>query len=367
MIFLHKCNNIVYKSLGCYEMINGNLISKECFLSLAKVSAIVLNYNGVHLLPDCLQSLQEQTYKNLEIIVVDNASVDNSRQVAESYEGVRFLQLDRNYGLSVANNKAAQKAEGEYLFIVNNDVRLDRECIFHLVTEIEKSPDVFAIDPTQYDWEGTKIINRGWKFRRTGFFTGHLPFLEFEGFNVNGETIFACAGAMLVRKKMFDELGGFDSTFFIDNEDFDLCWRAWTRGWRCVYVPEAILYHKVGMSTDERMREMGKVAAPKINLKRAVSYQKNLQRFVLKTMPLRMVTLFFLSQLLLTVTGGFTSKQSIKGRIFRSFARIKAFGLNLLELKEIFRERKEIFRTAKFSSKELIDKFLHHNPIGENQ
>jgi GT2 family glycosyltransferase len=91
-----------------------------------------------------------------------------------------------------------------------------------------------------------------------------------------------------VRRDRFEALDGFDPTFFIDFEDTDLCWRAWRRGWRTIYVPDAVLYHKVGMSGDEYQHLIRGVApgqVPKFWFRRRVSYHTNLLRFGLKVLP----------------------------------------------------------------------------------
>src|ERR1700674_5304857 len=96
------------------------------------VSAIVLNFNGARYLPDCLSSLISQTYSNLEVLVADNGSTDDSKIVAAAFD-VGWVQLERNFGLAHANNLAVSHAKGSLLFFVNNDMRFDPSYVEALV------------------------------------------------------------------------------------------------------------------------------------------------------------------------------------------------------------------------------------------
>src|SRR5207247_474866 len=116
------------------------------------VSTIVVNYNGSHLLPDCLGSLQKQDVDGHEIIVVDNGSIDESAEVIGRF-GLRLLALGRNYGLPAAYNRGAEIAAGRYLFFVNNDMRFEPDCVRELADALAARPGVFASDPMHYDWD----------------------------------------------------------------------------------------------------------------------------------------------------------------------------------------------------------------------
>ncbi|HEV8306497.1 MAG TPA: glycosyltransferase family 2 protein [Methylomirabilota bacterium] len=254
------------------------------------VSAIVLNYNGAHLLADCLKTLGQQDWPAFEILVADNGSVDDSQAVCGDYD-VRWLSMGENLGFSRANNRAGAEARGRYLFFVNNDMRFASDCVSRLARALESDPSLFAADPTQLDWEGSRVIHG-----RTRLVPGSYrdtvipPFAVEYTADATGpvEVPWGCAGSLLVRRDRFGALGGFDPTFFIDFEDTDLCWRAWRRGWRTVYVPEAVLHHRVGMSGDEfqhLVRRVGPARVPKFWFRRRVSYHTNLLRFALKCLP----------------------------------------------------------------------------------
>jgi GT2 family glycosyltransferase len=259
------------------------------------VTAMVLNWNGAHLLHDCLSTLAEQDWRALEVVVVDNGSVDGSRTVCEGYPA-RWLPLGQNLGFSRAYNRAVPEVKGDFLFFVNNDMRFPPDCVRRLAEALDGDPSLFAVDPTQLSWDGARVIHGRTRFRPGTFRDTVVPPFAVEyTAPADGpvEVPWGCAGSLLVRRDRFDALGGFDPTFFIDFEDTDLCWRAWRRGWRTVYVPDARLYHKVGMSGDEYQHLIRGVAAgrlPKFWFKRRVSYHTNLLRFALKCLPLATVS-----------------------------------------------------------------------------
>lgn len=305
------------------------------------VSVIVLNYNGAHLLPECIESLQKQDYKDIEIIVADNASNDNSIQVAKSY-GVKIHKMEENRGFSFTNNSAAKIANGESIFFVNNDMKFEKNCISELVKEISKDPDIFAVDPLQYNWDGTEVIHGGTAIKKSGL-KNWFPFIYVDYLSVIDKKIevpWGCAGSLMVRKKMFEKLNGFDNTFFLDGEDLDLCWRARMQGWKTIYVPSARLYHKVfgGAKTVPNWR--------------ILSGEKNFLRFILKVMSKKMILKMYFAKL----------AQSIGllciGRFKRSIIIFNAMKITLLNLNEILKERKKILKESKISSDEILKTFL---------
>ena len=255
-----------------------------------QVTAIVLNYNGAHLLPDCLSTLGPQDWPSLDILVVDNGSLDDSAAVA-AVHGARWLPLGENLGFSQANNQAAREAQGDFLLFLNNDMRFTPNCVRILAQVLRDDGSLFGVDPTQLNWDGSRIIHGRTRFVPGTYQTTVIPphAVEYTAAAPGVvEVPWGCAGSLMVRRDRFEALGGFDPTFFIDFEDTDLCWRAWRRGWRTVYVPEAVLYHKVGMSGDEYQYLVRDVAAgrvPKFWFRRRLSHHRNLLRFGFKCLP----------------------------------------------------------------------------------
>jgi len=199
------------------------------------VSAIIVNWNGARHLEICLPSLLVQSFHPLEIIVVDNASKDNSAAVASKF-GVRWYPLERNVGLAPALNKGAQVASGEYLLFLNNDMRFHEAFVELMVAEIVRDPDVFAVDALQYDWDGTNQVHLATRLTKRGRANSNcysvVPALYVyqETSDSPTDALMASAANMLARKSMFQTLGGFDERLPLGYEDVELCWRAWVHG-----------------------------------------------------------------------------------------------------------------------------------------
>ena len=211
-------------------------------------SVIIPNWNGIQHLPVCLDALRAQTYRHVEVILVDNASTDGSRQlVAERYPEVGLLALDRNLGLTGGNNLGFRTAKGEVLISLNNDTEADPTFVEALVAALVEHPEagLAAAKMLLFDRRDT-IHSAG-----DGYGLDGIPFnrgvWERDGgqFDRPGWIFGGCGGAVAYRRSMLDEVGLFDESFFMYCEDVDLNWRAQLAGWRCWYAPQAIVYHKL--------------------------------------------------------------------------------------------------------------------------
>ena len=328
------------------------------------VSVVVLNYNGAHLLRDCLESLLAQDYPEIEILVVDNGSVDDSRKLVGGYKDVRWVGLLRNEGLGPGYNAGAREAKGERLFFVNNDTRFAPDCVSQLVNAF-RHDDILAADPLQMNWEGQRVIHGAQRFRLGwSYLSFGVPFLyPYQDLEEEKETEvpWGCAGALMFDRVKFDALGGFDSTFFTYYEDVDICWRGWLRGWRTIFVPASRVFHKVGETEDAKLREhnpsLANAGAPLVNSRRRLSHCKNAQRFIMKTMPWRMVA----ATLVVDATKALGNL--LAGRPGASLLRAKATALNLKELPEILGLRRTVFRESVTTSDALMARWGRHTHV----
>lgn len=315
----------------------------------APVSVIVVNYNGAHLLPDCLSSLVCQSHQPVEIIVADNGSSDASQEVVAQFPQARWLPIGKNVGLAPANNITARSAWGEFLWFVNNDMRFAPDCIQQLLVPLREDRSVFATDALHLDWDGRNITHGGPTLHRVQWWEGSFFLI---GININYvgrpylsiDVPWGCGGALMVRRSMFQELRGFDDTFVFDYEDADLCWRAWLRGWRTVYVPGAKVFHRVSASFRADRSQASR---------RAYSQAKNHQRFVWKTMD---------RWAIVQEAGISTLKALVKLIILprrqEAIARVLGTWRNLAELRAILRERRAIRGCMVYSNRFLLERFL---------
>ena len=215
-------------------------------LPLKKISVIIINYNGKHLLKPCLESLFRQSLTHIEIILVDNASRDGSlAYVRDAFPDVKIIALKTNVGFAAANNKGLKHTSGKYVMLLNNDTETNMGCIENLYAAMEANPDIGIGAPKMLVC-GKDIIDSagdGFSMNLKGFKRGEG---EKEEKYDQEEYIFgACAGAALYRRKMLEEIGFFDEDFFLIHEDTDLNLRAQLAGWKVMYVPTAVVYHKV--------------------------------------------------------------------------------------------------------------------------
>jgi GT2 family glycosyltransferase len=216
----------------------------------SRVSVIIPNWNGAHHLPTCLDSLRAQTYSNVEVLVVDNASRDASLEVLARYPEVRVLALKENRGFTGACNAGLQAGRGELRVLLNNDTEADPAWLAEVVAAFRQHPEVGLVASKMRLFDRRDVFhtagdyvtpdglahNRGIWERDTGQFDH--PAYVFS----------ACGGSAAYRATMLDAIGLLDDDFFFSFEDVDLAWRAQLAGWRCLFVPTALVYHKLKAS-----------------------------------------------------------------------------------------------------------------------
>lgn len=212
----------------------------------ARVSIVIVNWNGRHFLAPCLRSLAAQTFRDFEIVLVDNGSEDGSLPfVKEHYPQVRLIANDENRGFAAANNQGIRASDAEYVATINNDTEADPDWLAELVAVAEARPQVgacasrmvFAGRPDMINSAGIALDRAGIAWDRQGGQAANPA--DREPVTVFG----ACAGAALYRREMLDDVGLFDEAFFAYLEDVDLAWRAQWAGWEAVYVPTARVLH----------------------------------------------------------------------------------------------------------------------------
>jgi GT2 family glycosyltransferase len=215
------------------------------------VSIIASNFNGERFLSKLLGTLRAQRGVTLEIIVVDRHSTDGSMEILSQHPDVTVVQAPPELGLVAGYDAGVPKSTCANLFFCNEDMWFDPDCLHNLEKHISRERRIGIADPWQWDYHGKKLIHTGTQLVRKWDPGSVLPNWKFEQSPriAGGEvTAMACAGAMMIDRSLYQELGGWDTSFFLDYEDTDLCIRAWQRGWRCVTVPEARVFHAVGMS-----------------------------------------------------------------------------------------------------------------------
>lgn len=213
------------------------------------VSVVVVNYNGKVFLKKCLSSLSSQSYPDIEIIFVDNGSSDGSTEyVKKEFPSVKILELTKNLGFAKGNNTGIKEARGELIATLNNDTEVTQRWLEELVGAMKTDPDIGMCASKMLFMEKPDMIqSTGLSISRSGVCWDRGIYETDNGQYESAEEIFGpCAGAALYRKKMLDDIGLFDEDFHAYLEDIDLAFRGRLSGWKCVYVPKAVVYHYHG-------------------------------------------------------------------------------------------------------------------------
>lgn len=214
---------------------------------MIKASVIIPNWNGENLLKDCLFSLQNQSFKGFEIILVDNNSTDKSFEyVSKKFPQVKILNLKKNYGFARAINEGVKASNAKYVILLNNDTKTDKDFIKNLVECADLHPEVISVNSKLLNFYDKKfidgvgiLINEVGQARSIGWQEKDQGQFEKE------EYIFgATGGASLFKRLEFLKLGGFDENYFMYSEEVDFAFRAQFQGFKSIYCPNAIVYHK---------------------------------------------------------------------------------------------------------------------------
>lgn len=221
---------------------------------MSRVTVVIPNYNGKLFLQDCLESLSKQTFKDYDIVLVDNGSSDGSIAfLKEKYPYVKRIELRENTGFANAVNLGIQSTGAEYVFLLNNDTMCDEHALEALVKVMDKKPAVFSAQakmlqvkpPYLVDDAGDYYCALGWAFSPSKDKENHK---YYKRTNVTS----ACAGAAIYRREVFDEIGFFDSEHFCYLEDVDVGYRARLFGYSNIVEPSAIVYHVGSGSSGSR-------------------------------------------------------------------------------------------------------------------
>jgi len=214
---------------------------------LKRVSVIIPNWNGKELLGPCLESLYRQEFDDFETILVDNGSSDGSVVFVEkAFPQVAIVRLEENRGFSAAVNAGIAASSTPYVCLLNNDTEVDRRWLNTLVNALAAdsqagsaaSKVLFYSDPLSVNSAGDEFSFFGVAYQR------RLMQGDTDLFNQGRYVFSACGAAALYRRELFERIGLFDESFFAYQEDVDIGFRSQLAGYRCLYVPAAVVYHK---------------------------------------------------------------------------------------------------------------------------
>jgi GT2 family glycosyltransferase len=310
-----------------------------------KVSVIIVNWNGKQHLEECLDSLSKQTFKGFETILVDNGSVDGSTEFVETnFPAVKIIKLNNNKGFCRGNNIGLQHTRGDFIALLNNDTLVDINWLRELYMAMTKHSHVGICASCIVNYYSRDVLDTagdGFDLCGVGYKIGEgMPVTKFQ----KERYVFGgCAGAVLYRRSMIDEIGFFDERFFALGEDLDLSFRARLAGYKCLYVPGAIVYHKVNQTVGQNSDFLLYHSRRNVEY----TYFKNMPfPLIIATLPLHVI------YNLLTFAQSFFDKR-IKVFLKSKKDFIKNF-------KKIYKLRKKIQEKRKISLKKLFFSFSNH-------
>ncbi len=255
-----------------------------------RVSIILTNFNALPWLGPCFDSLQRLTYKNVEIIFVDNHSSDDSVEFVRSrYPQVHLIINERDEGFAQGNNIGVQHSHGEYILLLNTDTTVPETFMEDMLRAFRDIPHLGVAQPKLF-WlhDPRKLDSCGSLFSATGFLkhVGNQQREELPEFNTPFP-VFAVKGAcMMFRRDLLEKTGGlFDPDYYCYFEETDFCMRVWLAGYECWYYPKASIHHAMGGVTGKH------IATPVVQYhsfkNRLMTYLKNFSRGTLfRVLPL---------------------------------------------------------------------------------
>ena len=297
------------------------------------ISVVIVSWNGRRFLEPCLRALERQEGVRAEIVLVDNGSTDGTAAfVRSSFPDVRIVRLEENRGFAGGNNAGAHEARGEYLAFLNNDTEADPTWLSELRSGLDLSSSLSLVTSRIVYMHNPGVIDSA----GDGLFRAGAAFKWHHGERVETaehprEVFGVCGAACLMPKAVFEELGGFDSDFFASHEDVDLSYRARLRGYRCGYVPSAVVRHH------------GSATLGTISPFAVFHGQRNLEWVYLKNTPTPLLVRTLFSHVLYDVVAALHF-----ARLGRLGAFVRAKGAALAGLPQVMSKRRFIqkMRTA---------------------
>ena len=319
------------------------------------VSIIIVNWNGKNFLPKCLSSLFTQDYKNFELIFVDNASIDGSVDyVHKNYSKAKVIVNKKNLGYAEGNNIGYKKAKGDYVLFLNNDTKVTKNFLTELVSVLESDSEIGGAQsklllmdsPSKLDCVGAYLT-------LTGFLYYYGIFKRNSSLYNSQIYLYTAKGASMIFKRNVLEkikLKGrlLDERYFAYFEETDMCHRVWLAGYKIVFAPNSIIYHKMGGTS----MKLNNTFVQYHSFKNRINcYIKNLGIWqLIKILPIHLLVCEIYALSLLRY------KPSLALSIQKSIM------WNVLNLKETLKLRKIVQRKIRKQKDKEIFKFIYKHP-----
>jgi len=325
-------------------------------------SIIITSFNSGAFLRNCLQSIYQSDFHNFEVVLVDNASIDDSfakiSQKILSRPNLKLVRIKKNIGSVGGRITGIKKNRGKYLFFLDADTVVEKNCLESLAKFLRQHPEVGAVHPKllnlekrqYFDYAGDYLdpfgflVNRAKGEKDYGQFDDIVPILSSK------------TAAAAVKKEAYEKIGGFDKDYFFYLEDTDLDWRLWLADYPVLFFPKAVVYH--GFNTTEKNKNKGKYYSEKeikyfgprnylLTLLKNLGAKKTIKIIPLHIFFWLLTAFFFL----------------IKGKYKDSFYIIKGILWNFFHLPKVLRKRAVIQKNRSLSDEDLEFLFKRKEPL----
>jgi GT2 family glycosyltransferase len=242
------------------------------------LSIVILNYNSLKYINDCLESIRKSNLHRVkvEIIVIDNASIDGSQRALKKVKDIEFIPSKTNKGFAGGNNLAKGKTHGKYILFLNPDTVLDNNTLFGVWDYMEKHDDVgvatckLLTAQGEFDYAAHRgfptplnalfyFLGLSKRFTKSKFFTGYTQGWKRD--NPQPHEVEVISGAFFfIRSKLAEQVGWWDEDYFFYGEDIEFSWRVKSKGWKIVYIPYVKMLHYGGVTSGIR-RHTKKISA----------------------------------------------------------------------------------------------------------
>ncbi len=313
------------------------------------VSVIIANHNGEKFLKKCIDSLLLEKSSRFEIIIVDDASTDNSiNLIRKNYQGIKrlnLISLPENVGAARVRNIGIENALGKYLFFLDNDTVVNPGWASTIDNFFKKYPKtgiaqakLLKMGTNNFDYAGDHISKMGFLIERA------RGCLDNERYNQEDKVFGVKSAAMIARKKVVDSLGGFDDDYFIYWEDTDICWRSWLSGFEVRMCPKITVWHAYGTENKDLKIPLDNKVTYRGCRNNIISLVKNLEiSTLIFTLPINFFSWLTLSFMF-----------ALKGNFLKSIEIIRALGWITTHPLFLARKRALVQENRKISDNDLF-------------
>jgi len=290
------------------------------------VSIIIVNWNGMEYIKQCIDSILKQSYTNYEIIFVDNASSDGSIEFVEkTFPKIKIIKNKENLGFAQGNNIGISKSKGAFIALFNPDAVADEEWIEILVSALESSDKIGGVTGKMFylgNQYGKNSVFCSWS--KLNPFSAN-PY-NFHNDEPTSKVDYLAGGAMMIKSEVIKKIGLLDPEYFLYFDETDWCARMIKAGYDLVYIPTALVWHAISASISESNKKIYFMERSRI-------------RFAIKNFDLPHLPIFLI--IIFAETLFLFGRDVTRMNFSRTKIRLRAIGWNILKLKKTIQQRKK--------------------------